>query len=45
MTPAVSENFMKEHGVSILIKLPNGHRWLFDAGTTDVFMENAKIMV
>ncbi|MBN2429532.1 MAG: MBL fold metallo-hydrolase [Deltaproteobacteria bacterium] len=41
---AVSENFMKEHGVSILIKLPNGHRWLFDAGTTDVFMENAKIM-
>ena len=41
---AVSEQFMKEHGVSILIKLPNGHRWLFDTGTTNVFMENAKVM-
>ena len=41
---AVSEKFAKEHGLSILIKLPNGHRWLFDAGTTDVFMENARIM-
>ena len=41
---AVSEEFHKEHGVSILIKLPNGHRWLFDTGTTNVFLENAKIL-
>jgi 7,8-dihydropterin-6-yl-methyl-4-(beta-D-ribofuranosyl)aminobenzene 5'-phosphate synthase len=41
---AVSEDFAKEHGVSILIKLANGHRWLFDAGTTNVFMENAKTL-
>jgi len=39
-----SEKFMTEHGVSILVDLPNGHRWLIDTGTTDVFMENAKIM-
>jgi len=41
---AVSDEFVKEHGVSILIKLPNGHRWLFDTGTTNIFLENAKIL-
>ena len=39
-----SEEFVAEHGVSILIELPNGHRWLVDTGTTDVFMENARRM-
>jgi 7,8-dihydropterin-6-yl-methyl-4-(beta-D-ribofuranosyl)aminobenzene 5'-phosphate synthase len=39
-----SDEFLKEHGVSILIALPNGNRWLFDTGTTNVFIENAKIL-
>ena len=33
-----------EHGVSILIELPNGHRWLMDTGTTDIFLQNANRM-
>ena len=39
-----SDAFVAEHGVSILIELPNGHHWLLDTGTTDVFMENAERM-
>lgn len=30
-----------EHGVSILVTLPNGRRWLVDTGTTNVYQENA----
>jgi len=40
----MSDQFVTEHGVSILIELPNGHRWLADTGTTDVYLENAKRM-
>ncbi|MGO9118495.1 MAG: MBL fold metallo-hydrolase [Desulfomonilaceae bacterium] len=39
-----SDKYVCEHGVSILLELPNGHRWLFDTGTTDVFLQNAKTM-
>ena len=39
-----SEQCLKEHGVSILIELPNRHRWLIDTGTTDVFLQNAQRM-
>jgi 7,8-dihydropterin-6-yl-methyl-4-(beta-D-ribofuranosyl)aminobenzene 5'-phosphate synthase len=39
---AQSDAYISEHGASILIELPNGNRWLVDAGTTDVFLENAK---
>lgn len=41
---ALSEDFVKEHGVSILIKLTNGHRWLFDTGTTNIFLKNAQTL-
>jgi 7,8-dihydropterin-6-yl-methyl-4-(beta-D-ribofuranosyl)aminobenzene 5'-phosphate synthase len=39
-----SDKYLAEHGVSILIELPNGHRWLMDTGTTDVFLLNAERM-
>ena len=39
-----SDEFVTEHGVSLLVELRNGHRWLVDTGTTDVFLENAKRM-
>ncbi len=39
-----SEALLAEHGVSILVELPNGHRWLVDTGTTDIFLENARRM-
>jgi 7,8-dihydropterin-6-yl-methyl-4-(beta-D-ribofuranosyl)aminobenzene 5'-phosphate synthase len=42
-TPASSQ-YMAEHGVSIFVGLPNGHHWLFDTGTTDVYQLNAKKM-
>jgi len=38
----VSDKFVTEHGVSILVAMPNGNRWLVDTGTTDIFLENAK---
>jgi 7,8-dihydropterin-6-yl-methyl-4-(beta-D-ribofuranosyl)aminobenzene 5'-phosphate synthase len=38
----ISDQFVTEHGVSILVELPNGHRWLADTGTTDIYLENAK---
>ena len=41
---AMSEAYVKEHAVSILVELPNGDRWLVDTGTTNVFLENAKRM-
>ena len=41
---AISEDYLAEHAVSILIELPNGHRWLADTGTTNVYIENAKRM-
>ncbi len=41
---AVSEKYVPEHGVSILLELPNGHRWLFDTGATDAFLQNAQRM-
>jgi 7,8-dihydropterin-6-yl-methyl-4-(beta-D-ribofuranosyl)aminobenzene 5'-phosphate synthase len=41
---AISDKYMAEHAVSILVELPNGNRWLVDTGTTNVYMENAKIM-
>ena len=31
-----------EHGVSILVTLPHGRRWLVDTGTTNVYQENAR---
>jgi 7,8-dihydropterin-6-yl-methyl-4-(beta-D-ribofuranosyl)aminobenzene 5'-phosphate synthase len=39
-----SDKYLAEHGLSILLQLPNGHRWLMDAGTTDVFLLNAERM-
>lgn len=39
-----SDEYLTEHGVSILIELPNGRRWLMDTGTTDVFLQNAQRM-
>lgn len=41
---ASSDKYLSEHGVSILVELPNGHRWLFDTGSTDIYLQNAKIM-
>lgn len=41
---AISDKYLKEHALSILIELPNGNRWLVDTGTTDVYIENAKRM-
>jgi 7,8-dihydropterin-6-yl-methyl-4-(beta-D-ribofuranosyl)aminobenzene 5'-phosphate synthase len=41
---AVSDKFVDEHGVSILVELPNGRRWLSDTGTTDIFLQNAQRM-
>jgi 7,8-dihydropterin-6-yl-methyl-4-(beta-D-ribofuranosyl)aminobenzene 5'-phosphate synthase len=39
-----SDKYLAEHGVSIFVELPNGHRWLFDTGTTDVYLLNAERM-
>jgi len=39
-----SDRYVAEHGVSILMERPNGHRWLLDTGTTDVFLQNAHRM-
>lgn len=36
-----NENFKCEHGISLLIEY-NGKKVLFDAGQTDIFIENAK---
>lgn len=41
---AASDRFVTEHGVSIFVELSNGHHWLVDTGTTDIFMQNAKLM-
>jgi 7,8-dihydropterin-6-yl-methyl-4-(beta-D-ribofuranosyl)aminobenzene 5'-phosphate synthase len=41
---AASEKFMPEHGVSVLLDLPNGKRWLFDTGATDAYLVNAERM-
>jgi 7,8-dihydropterin-6-yl-methyl-4-(beta-D-ribofuranosyl)aminobenzene 5'-phosphate synthase len=38
----VSDSFETEHGLSLLIALPNGRRWLMDTGATDVYIENAR---
>jgi 7,8-dihydropterin-6-yl-methyl-4-(beta-D-ribofuranosyl)aminobenzene 5'-phosphate synthase len=40
----MSDQYVTEHGVSILVELPNGHRWLADTGTTDIYLENARRM-
>lgn len=39
---ASSDKFVCEHGLSVFIELLNGHKWLMDTGTSDVFLENAK---
>jgi len=39
-----SDACLKEHGLSILVTLPVGRRWLLDTGTTDVFLLNAERM-
>ena len=39
-----SDKYLTEHGISVLIELPNGHRWLVDTGTTDIFLLNAERM-
>jgi 7,8-dihydropterin-6-yl-methyl-4-(beta-D-ribofuranosyl)aminobenzene 5'-phosphate synthase len=36
-----SDRYLSEHGFSALVERPNGHRWLLDTGTTDVFLRNA----
>jgi 7,8-dihydropterin-6-yl-methyl-4-(beta-D-ribofuranosyl)aminobenzene 5'-phosphate synthase len=36
-----SDRYLTEHGMSILLELQNGHRWLLDTGTTDIFLQNA----
>lgn len=41
---AVSDRYPVEHGLSILVELPNGRRWLVDAGTTDIFLQNARLL-
>lgn len=41
---AASDAFATEHGVSIFIELANGHHWLLDTGTTDIYLENAQRM-
>lgn len=38
---AASDRYLAEHGISILVALQNGGRWLMDAGTTDIFLRNA----
>jgi 7,8-dihydropterin-6-yl-methyl-4-(beta-D-ribofuranosyl)aminobenzene 5'-phosphate synthase len=40
----LDDRYATEHGMSVLVELPNGHRWLFDTGTTDVYLENARRM-
>ena len=37
------ENLQCEHGLSFLIEF-NGNKYLLDAGTTDMFLENAKTL-
>jgi len=39
-----SDRYLTEHGVSMLVERPNGHRWLLDTGTTDIFLRNAHRM-
>ena len=39
-----SDRCLAEHGVSILVERPNGHRWLLDTGTSDIFLRNARRM-
>ncbi len=39
-----SETCLCEHGLSVLIELPNGNRWLMDTGTSDIYLENARRM-
>jgi 7,8-dihydropterin-6-yl-methyl-4-(beta-D-ribofuranosyl)aminobenzene 5'-phosphate synthase len=39
-----SDRYLPEHGLSILVERPNGHRWLLDTGTTDIFLRNAHRM-
>jgi 7,8-dihydropterin-6-yl-methyl-4-(beta-D-ribofuranosyl)aminobenzene 5'-phosphate synthase len=41
---AASDKFVDEHGLSILVELPIGQRWLSDTGTTDIFLQNARKM-
>lgn len=41
---AVSDKYATEHGLSIFVQLPNGHSWLVDTGTTDIFIQNARLM-
>ena len=41
---AASDRYLTEHGVSVLVERPNGHRWLLDTGTTDIFLQNAHRM-
>jgi 7,8-dihydropterin-6-yl-methyl-4-(beta-D-ribofuranosyl)aminobenzene 5'-phosphate synthase len=41
---AFSDKYATEHGVSILVELPNGNRWLVDTGTTNIFLINAARM-
>lgn len=38
---ALDDRFLAEHGLSLLVSLANGRRWLVDVGTTDVFLANA----
>lgn len=41
---AISDKYPIEHGLSIFVELPNGHTWLVDTGTTDIFIQNARLM-
>lgn len=35
---------LHEHGFSCALKLPNGEKWLWDTGSTDKFLQNAKTL-
>lgn len=39
---AADPRYEAEHGLSMLLRLENGHRWLWDTGQTDVFLRNAE---
>lgn len=39
-----SDEFVTEHGFSVLAELANGNRWLIDTGMTDIYLENGRRM-
>ncbi len=39
-----SDEYLAEHGLSVLVELRGGSRWLVDTGTTDIFLRNSRRM-